>query len=47
LNEPFQNEDYAICLKKGSDLTKQFNTALKELKNDGTVKKIIDKYIKA
>ena len=47
LNEPFENEDYAICLKKGSELTEQFNKALKELKDDGTVKKIIDKYIKA
>ena len=47
LDEPFENEDYAICLKKGSDLTEQFNKALKELKDDGTVKKIIDKYIKA
>lgn len=47
LEEPFENEDYAICLKKGSDLTEQFNKALKELKDDGTVKKIIDKYIKA
>ncbi len=47
LDEPFENEDYAICLKKGSELTEQFNKALKELKDDGTVKKIIDKYIKA
>jgi polar amino acid transport system substrate-binding protein len=47
LNEPFENEDYAICLKKGSELTEKFNKALKELKDDGTVKKIIDKYIKA
>ena len=47
LDESFKNEDYAICLKKGSDLTEQFNKALKELKDDGTVKKIIDKYIKA
>ena len=43
----FENEDYAICLKKGSELTEQFNKALAELKADGTVKKIIDKYIKA
>ena len=47
LDEPFENEDYAICLKKGSELTEQFNKALAELKADGTVKKIIDKYIKA
>lgn len=47
LDDPFAEEEYAICLKKGSDLTEQFNKALKELKDDGTVKKIIDKYIKA
>ncbi len=47
LDEPFENEDYAICLKKGSELTEEFNKALKELKDDGTVKNIIDKYIKA
>ena len=47
LDEPFENEEYAICLKQGSDLTEEFNKALKELKDDGTVQKIIDKYIKA
>ena len=47
LNEPFENEDYAICLKKGSELTEQFNKALKELEDEGKVKEIIDKYIKA
>lgn len=47
LDEPFENEDYAICLKKGSELTAQFNKALQELKDDGTVQKIIDKYITA
>ena len=47
LDEPFENEDYAICLKQGSNLTEEFNKALKELKDDGTVQKIIDKYIKA
>jgi polar amino acid transport system substrate-binding protein len=46
LDEPFENEDYAICLKKGSDLTEKFNKALKELKDDGTIDKIIKKYIK-
>ena len=47
LDEPFEKEDYAICLKKGSNLTEQFNQALKELKEDGTIQKIIDKYNKA
>ena len=45
LKDPFEKEDYAICLKKGSDLTEKINKALKELKDDGTIKKIVDKYI--
>ena len=45
LDDPFADEDYAICLKKGSELTEKINGALKELKEDGTVQKIIDKYI--
>ena len=38
-------EDYAICVKKGSDLLAKINAALAELKADGTVDKIINKYI--
>lgn len=45
LDDPFENEEYAICLKKGSELTEKFNSALKELKADGTVDDIIKKYI--
>ena len=45
LDDPFENEEYAICLKKGSELTEQFNKALKELKDDGTIDTIIKKYI--
>ncbi len=45
LDDPFADEDYAICVAKDSELTDQINGALKELKDDGTVKKIIDKYI--
>ncbi len=45
LDEPFTEEEYAICLAKDSELTEKINGALKELKEDGTVKKIIDKYI--
>ena len=45
LDDPFAEEEYAICLPKDSELTAKFNKALKELKDDGTVKKIIDKYI--
>ena len=46
LEEDFANEEYAICLAKGSELTEQFNGALKALKEDGTVDSVIKKYIK-
>ncbi len=46
LDDPFAEEEYAICLKKDSDLTKDFNKALAELKKDGTIDKINSKYIK-
>lgn len=46
LDEPFAEEEYAICIAKDNDkLTKDFNTALAELKNDGTVKSIIENFI--
>lgn len=39
-------EDYAICVKKGNaELLEKINKALKELKEDGTIDKIIEKYI--
>lgn len=39
-------EDYAICVKKGnSDLLNKINDALAELKADGTIDAIIEKYI--
>ena len=39
-------EDYAICVKKGNtELLTKINTALAELKADGTIDKIIAKYI--
>ena len=47
LEEPFENEEYAICVAKGSDLTEKINGALKELKAEGKVDEIINKYIKA
>ena len=38
LDEPFEEEEYAICLKKGNDeLLDKINGALKELKEDGTI----------
>lgn len=47
LDEPFENEDYAICIAKDSSLTEEFNGALKALKDDGKIDEIIKKYIKA
>lgn len=39
-------EDYAICVDKGNtELLEKINTALAELKADGTVDQIINKYI--
>ena len=39
-------EDYAICIaKENTELLDKINKALDELIEDGTVKKIVDKYI--
>ena len=40
-------EDYAVAFAKDSEIFESFNAALKELIADGTVQKIIDKYITA
>ncbi|SHI16061.1 extracellular solute-binding protein, family 3 [Sporobacter termitidis DSM 10068] len=46
LDTAYAQEDYAICVKKGStELLDKINTALKGLIDDGTVKKIVDNYI--
>ena len=46
LEEPFTEEDYAIAVSKdNTELTEKINTALAELKEDGTIQSIIDKYI--
>lgn len=48
LDTKYAEEDYAICVAKdNTELKDKINTALKELVKDGTVKKIIDKYISA
>ena len=40
-------EDYAMCFKKGNEeLLEKVNAAIKELKEDGTFDKIVNKYIK-
>lgn len=42
----FDDEQYAICIKKGnSELLESINKALGELKDDGTLDKIIANYI--
>lgn len=46
LEEPFTVEDYAICVSKDkSALTAEMNTAIAEIKADGTLQAILDKYI--
>ncbi len=44
--ENYTEEQYAICVKKGNtELLTKINTALSELKADGTIDRIINKYI--
>lgn len=46
LDTAYADEDYAIAIKKGNtELLDKVNGALKELKDDGTVQSIVDKYI--
>ena len=46
LDEPLSEEEYAICLPKDKDeLLQKFNKALKELKDGGTLEKIVNNYI--
>lgn len=48
LETSYVEEDYAICFNKdNTELMNKVNGALKELIADGTVKSIVDKYIKA
>lgn len=48
LDTEFTNEDYAAAVKKGNtELLDKVNGALAELKADGTIEKIIEKYIPA
>lgn len=47
LDTKYTEEDYAIAFAKGSELTAEVNGALEDLIADGTVQKIIDKYIPA
>lgn len=46
LEEDFVEEEYAICVaKKNSDLTAKINTALAELKGEGTLDAIMSNYV--
>ncbi|MGL6199981.1 MAG: basic amino acid ABC transporter substrate-binding protein [Lachnospiraceae bacterium] len=46
LETEYIEEDYAMCFKKGNDeLLEKVNTAIQELKEDGTFDAIVDKYI--
>lgn len=48
LDTEYVTEDYAICFaKENTELQEKVNDALKELIKDGSVKKVVDKYIKA
>lgn len=48
LDTEYTVEDYAICFAKDNDqLQTAVNKALNELKADGSIQKVIDKYIKA
>ena len=47
LDTSYAEEDYAIGMAKGSALEDAVNKALEELKADGTLQAIVDKYIKA
>ena len=46
LEKEFTLEDYAMCVKKGNkELLDKVNAALKKIREDGTLQKIIDNYI--
>ncbi len=47
LETEYAIEDYAICFQKGSTLKTDVNAALITLIADGSIKKIVDKYINA
>ena len=47
LDTAYAQEDYAIGMAKGSALEDAVNKALEELKADGTLQAIVDKYITA
>ena len=48
LDTSYADEDYAICIKKGNtELLNKINEAIVALTKDGTIDKIVAKYIPA
>ncbi|MGN1115213.1 MAG: transporter substrate-binding domain-containing protein, partial [Candidatus Ornithomonoglobus sp.] len=48
LDSAYTEEEYALCTAKGNDeLLAKINDAIAELKEDGTIQSILDKYIVA
>ena len=45
LDDPFAEEEYAICMKKGNELLADFNTVLAEMKETKTLESIVLNYI--
>jgi polar amino acid transport system substrate-binding protein len=45
LDTAYAEEDYAICVSKDNPLLEEINAALDELIADGTVEKVVNKYI--
>ena len=44
IDNEFGAQQYGIAFRKGSDLAEMVNTAIDELRADGTVEKIAEKY---
>lgn len=44
IDNNYESEQYGVAFRKGSDITEAVNTAMSELKADGTLDKIADKY---
>ena len=44
IDNNYESEQYGVAFRKGSDITEAVNTAMAELKADGTLDQIADKY---
>ncbi len=44
IDKDFESEEYGIAFRKGSNVTDEVNKIITELVNDGTLKKIAEKY---